>query len=108
MSEILLQFSGPLTLAQAMTELARQEQQLEAARRQHQGADLAQFSVVADLSGLTDIDTAALAVLLQLDRRVRQWLSRPLRLRGASHNLMSLARLSSLLPALDWEDGVPQ
>jgi len=108
MPEIVLQFSGPLTLTEAMNVLALQEKALEAHRRAHPGADLSDLRVVADLSGLTDIDTAALAVVLQLDRRVRTWLSRPLRLRGAPDNLISLARLSSLLPALDWEQGALQ
>lgn len=108
MPEIVLQLSGPLTLTQAMKVLELQEKALEAHRRAHPGADLSHLRVVADLSGLTDIDTAALAVLLQLDRSVRGWLSRPLRLRAAPDNLISLARLSSLLPALDWEQGTLQ
>ena len=73
---------------------------------QQQLARVSQFSdvrVIADLSMLKDVDTSALAVIVQLDRQVRQNSSRPLRIRCAPSNLIWLARLSSLESVLDFE-----
>lgn len=100
MAEIVLKFSERVSLANADAELARHQQELNRASLQ------AGARVVADLSMLKEVDTSALAVILQLDRQVRQRLSQPMRIRSAPANLFSLARLSSLESVLDFEQGL--
>ncbi len=99
MQEVLLEFRGRLTLANARQVLESQQAALKTALKNTQG----QQSVVADLTGLADVDTSALAVILQLDRDVRAHSGAPLRIRGASQDLRSLARLSSLASVLNWD-----
>lgn len=100
MQAVTLEFSGPLTLANARQQLGDQQQAIRNAAQGRSGAfDL----VVADLSGLSDVDTSALAVILQLDRDARARTGHPLKIRGASADLRSLARLSSLDTVLNWE-----
>ena len=100
MQEIRLEFQGRLTLADARQVLAEQQRALEIACGQGEGRACA---VIADFSALADIDTSALAVILQLDRDSRAKTGVPLRIRGASQDLRSLARLSSLDSVLNWE-----
>jgi ABC-type transporter Mla MlaB component len=101
MTNVLLQFSDRLTLKEAMTELSRLRQQLTQAAKPGTNVEL-----IADLSQLSEVDTSALAVMLQLDRQARQLFSCPIRWRGAPASLISLARLSSLITVLQWEDGI--
>jgi ABC-type transporter Mla MlaB component len=98
--ELMLEFQGRLTLANARQVLEDQQQAL---RRLVSKQELPPSSIVADLSRLSDVDTSALAVILQLDRDSRAQAGRPLRIRGASQDLRSLARLSSLDSVLNWE-----
>lgn len=99
MTPIVLRFSESVLLANATSELQRHQQSLRAWMASGQSSQ-----VVADLSALKDIDTSALAVLLQLDRDVRRATGQALVIRSAPDNLLSLAKLSSLLPVLRWED----
>lgn len=98
MHEIVLQFSERVVLANAMQELEAQRTRVQQALAADPSA-----TVVADLGGLCEVDTSALALVLQLDRMVRQGTSQPLRIRRAPESLRSLARLSSLSSALHWE-----
>lgn len=99
MTETVLRFSERVLLASATAELQRHQQSLRASFASGQA-----LRVVADLVALKDIDTSALAVLLQLDRDVRHATGQALVIRSAPANLLSLAKLSSLLPVLHWED----
>lgn len=98
MSEIVLRFSESVLLSSAKEELARHQSSLRPI-----SSATPKPRVIADLSGLKEIDTSALAVILQLDRDVRQATGSPMVIRSAPENLISLARLSSLLPVLCWE-----
>lgn len=98
MHEVLLEFKGRLTLANAQQELALKEQALRAIT-----TNVRQCEVVADLSALVEVDTSALAVILHLDRAARALTSHSLTIRGASEDLRSLARLSSLESVLNWQ-----
>ncbi len=100
MHEIRLEFQGRLTLVNARQALAQQQRTLELACSQGEGGTR---GVIADLSALVDVDTSALAVILQLDRDARVKTGAPLRIHGASQDLRSLARLSSLDSVLNWE-----
>lgn len=100
MQEIRLEFHGGLTLANARQALSEQQRALEVALAREEPHAC---GVIADLSGLADVDTSALAVILQLDRDSRSKTGAPLRIRGASQDLRSLARLSSLDSVLGWE-----
>jgi len=100
MTDISLQFSGRLTLKEAMAELSAKRQELLSAAKH------TNVQVIGNLSGLLDVDTSALAVMLQLDRQARQLFSRPISWRGAPPSLVSLAGLSSLTNVLQWEDSV--
>jgi ABC-type transporter Mla MlaB component len=101
MQEIRLEFHGRLTLANARQALADQQRALGLAAKGNNASQ--SCKVIADLSGLADVDTAALAVILQLDRDARSQIGRPLMIQGASQDLRSLARLSSLDSVLNWE-----
>lgn len=101
-SEIVLRFSESVLLSNAMSELKRHQESLREAASP--GAAAAQ--AVADLSVLKDVDTSALAVIVQLDRDARHVTGSPLLIRGAPENLVSLARLSSLVSVLQWEHPV--
>jgi ABC-type transporter Mla MlaB component len=98
--ELMLEFHGRLTLANAQQVL---EDQQRALRRLMASTEALGAPIVADLSGLSDVDTSALAVILQLDRETRARAGKPLRIRGATQDLRSLARLSSLDSVLNWE-----
>lgn len=100
MHELMLEFHGRLTLANARQVLEDQQQAL---RRMMSNKEALGAPIVADLSGLSDVDTSALAVILQLDREARAQAGKPLRIRGATQDLRSLARLSSLDSVLNWE-----
>ena len=103
-SECVLRFSERVTVAEAMQELDRHMAMLRA------GSVATSKSVllpVADLQGLQEVDTSALAVIIALDRESRRRCGQPLRIRNAPDNILSLARLSSLSSVLTWEDGVP-
>lgn len=100
MQEIRLELQGRLTLANARQALAEQQSRLRLACNQKAGQPC---GVIADLSGLVDADTSALAVLLQLDRDARAETGQRLRIHGAPQGLLSLARLSSLDTVLHWE-----
>ena len=101
MQEIVLQFSDRVSLGNVMAELARHQSALS---QQLSGQSDGERQVVADLSGLKDVDTSALSLLLHLDRLVRGQIRTPLVIRAAPANLLSLARLSSLTEALHWEN----
>jgi ABC-type transporter Mla MlaB component len=100
MHDVILQFSERVSLGNAMTELARHRATLE---QQLSGPGASGQRVVADLSSLKDVDTSALSLILHLDRHVRGQIGRPLVIRSAPANLVSLARLSSLSDTLHWE-----
>lgn len=100
MTDIILKFSDRVTLVNAMAELAKHQQTLRQSLSSHSSKDL---RVIADLSGLKDVDTSALSVILHLDRQVRGQSGTPLLIRAAPINLISLARLSSLSDTLCWE-----
>ena len=95
--DLRLSFKGSLTVANAAAELARHQLVLREKRQTLPRA------ILADLSQLHEVDTSALAVLIQLDRDVRAQLGKPISIVGAPDNLVSLARLSSLLNVLDWD-----
>ncbi len=95
--DLRLSFKGSLTVANASAELARHQLVLREKRQ------TLPRKILADLSQLHAVDTAALAVLIQLDREVRAQLGQPISIVGAPENLISLARLSSLLDVLDWD-----
>ena len=97
-TEILLKFSESVSLTNAAAERDRHLAALERAL----GHSATQC--VADLSDLRDVDTSALAVLLALDRRVREKTNTPLAIRSAPEALRSLAALSSLDTVLHWEE----
>ena len=102
-AECILSFSERVTVAEAMQELDRHMATLRA------GSVAAPKSVllpIADLQGLQEVDTSALAVIIALDRESRRRCGQPLRIRHAPDNIVSLARLSSLSSVLTWEDGV--
>ena len=107
MSELVLQLSGRLTLNEAMQTLAQQTDILKRHAVQP-GQDASGVQVIGDLSGLLEVDTSALAVMLHLDRDARAQTGRPISWRMPTTNLVSLARLSSLLEVFSWQDGPPQ
>lgn len=109
MTDVELKFSGPLTLAQAGGELARQQALLKEKGFSSSAKDktLRDCRVVADLSDLTDVDTSALAVLIALNRDVMALGAPALCLKRAPESLLSLAKLSSLATVFDWENGRP-
>jgi ABC-type transporter Mla MlaB component len=100
MSEVVLRFSESVLLSSAASELGRHQSSLRSVSLD----PAAKPQVVADLAGLKEVDTSTLAVIVQLDRDVRRATGMPLAIRSAPENLVSLARLSSLLPVLRWED----
>lgn len=100
MSDIILKFSGRVTLVNAMTELALHQDSL---RRQLSSTAAKDQRVIVDLGELKDVDTSALSVILHLERQVREQFGAPLLIRSAPANLVSLARLSSLSDTLHWE-----
>ena len=102
MSEILLQFSERVVLATAMQELHRHQQFLRQQLLQSKDGTKRPL-LVADLGRLRELDTSALAVLVQLDRESRSQLGQALVIRAAPENLRSLARLSSLESLMSWQ-----
>ena len=84
-------FSGPLTLHLAPAVLSMTEAELAEALRTSPGAR----AVIIDLSGLTQVDTAALTVLLSLTRQGRKR-GVVLRWKGMPAALLELAKLSSV------------
>jgi ABC-type transporter Mla MlaB component len=95
--DLRLSFQGSLTVANASAELARHQRVLREKRQ------ILPKKILADLRQLNEVDTSALAVLIQLDREARDQLGQPISIVGAPDNLISLARLSSLLDVLDWD-----
>jgi ABC-type transporter Mla MlaB component len=102
MSLIRLTFSERLDLQNAMTELGAHQRSLDAAGG-HSQAITAPESIVADLSGLHEVDTAALAVLLQLDRETRRRFGKPLVIESAPRQLRALAELTSVDRLMTWQ-----
>ena len=102
MQEIVLSLSERVVLATVMRELHLQRDHLQQAWSDSR-SDAAACRVVADLAGLSQVDTSVLALILQLDRQVREHTARPLRIRSAPQNLRALARLTSLSSVLEWE-----
>ena len=84
-------FSGPLTMHLAPAVLSMAEAELAEALRTSPGAR----AVIIDLSGLTQVDTAALTVLLSLTRQGRKR-GVVLRWKGMPAALLELAKLSSV------------
>jgi ABC-type transporter Mla MlaB component len=101
-SECILSFSERVTVAEARQELDRHLADLRAGLTR---APAGTSQAVADLQGLQEVDTSALAVIIALDRESRRMSGQPLRIRHAPDNLVSLARLSSLSSVLTWEGG---
>lgn len=97
-----MQFSERVILSNAMQELGRHQTRLRQALSSNKVA-VGPCKVVADLGSLKEVDTSVLALILHLDRQVRQALKAPLVIRSAPANLVSLAKLSSLSSALQWE-----
>lgn len=97
-TEILLKFSESVSLTNAAAERDRHLAAIDRTFGQ------SSTQCVADLSDLRDVDTSALAVLLALDRRVREKMNAPLVIRSAPEALRSLAALSSLEAVLHWEE----
>ena len=97
-TEILLKFSESVSLANAAAERDRHLAAVD------QAFGPSSPRCVADLSELREVDTSALAVLLALDRRVREKAHAPLVIRSAPEALRSLAALSSLDAVLHWEE----
>jgi ABC-type transporter Mla MlaB component len=97
-TEILLKFSESVSLTNAAAERDRHLAAIDRACGQ------SSTPCVADLSDLRDVDTSALAVLLALDRRVREKTNAPLVIRAAPEAVRSLAALSSLDAVLHWEE----
>jgi ABC-type transporter Mla MlaB component len=95
--DLRLSFKGSLTVTNASAELTRHQLVLRQKRQ------TLPTKILADLSQLSEVDTSALAVLIQLDREARDQLGQPISIIGAPDNLISLARLSSLLDVLDWD-----
>ena len=52
---------------------------------------------------LREVDTSALAVILQLDRESRRYLGRPMAIVSAPEELRSLARLTSIDALMNWQ-----
>lgn len=102
MSLIRLTFSERLDLQNAMSELASHQQSLNASGQQAQPTH-APESIVADLSGLREVDTAALAVLLQLDRETRRRFGKSLVIASAPQQLRALAELTSVDRLMTWQ-----
>jgi len=102
MTSIRLAFSERLVLQNAMSELNRHQRQLRE-RPDTLSTETAAAQVVADLSQLQEVDTAALAVLLQLNRESRQRFGQPLRIESAPPQLRALARLSSVDGLMQWQ-----
>ena len=102
MSPIRLTFSERLDLQNAMAELSVHQRSLEASGRQSQPTH-APESIVADLSGLREVDTAALAVLLQLDRETRRRFGKPVVVASAPRQLRALAELTSVDRLMTWQ-----
>lgn len=97
-TEILLKFSQSVLLANATAERDRHLVALNGT------LEATPVRYVAELSDLCEVDTSALAVLLALDRRVREKTNAPLVIRAAPEALRSLAALSSLDTVLHWEE----
>ena len=102
MSPIRLTFSERLDLQNAMSELASHQRSLNASGQQSQPTH-APESIVADLSGLREVDTAALAVLLQLDREARRRFGKSLIIASAPQQLRALAELTSVDRLMTWQ-----
>ena len=102
MTSIRLAFSERLVLQNAMSELNRHQRQLRV-RPDTLSTETAAAQVVADLSQLQEVDTTALAVLLQLDRESRQHFGQSLRIESAPPQLRALARLSSVDGLMQWQ-----
>ena len=101
MSPIRLTFSERLDLQNAMAELGVHQRSLDASGRQSQPT--APESIVADLSGLREVDTAALAVLLELNRETRRRFGKPLVVASAPRQLRTLAELTSVDRLMTWQ-----
>ena len=102
MTSIRLAFSERLVLQNAMSELNRHQRQLRESPNTPP-TEPAAGQVVADLSQLQEVDTTALAVLLQLDRESRQRFGQSLRIESAPPQLRALARLSSVDGLMQWQ-----
>ena len=108
MQELVLPLSQRVVLATVMQEkqtlLGRLQQALASSSpAQTAAGGPTEIRVVADLSALQEVDTSALAMLVALDRQVRQLTRQPLCIRSAPENLRSLARLTSLSSVVHWE-----
>ncbi|MFM8631317.1 MAG: lipid asymmetry maintenance protein MlaB [Betaproteobacteria bacterium] len=101
MSPIRLTFSERLDLHNAMAELGVHQRSLDVVGRQPQPT--APKSIVADLSGLREVDTAALAVLLELNRETRRRFGKPLVVASAPRQLRALAELTSVDRLMTWQ-----
>jgi ABC-type transporter Mla MlaB component len=101
MSPIRLTFSERLDLQNAMAELGVHQRSLDVSGRQPQPT--APESIVADLSGLREVDTAALAVLLELNRETRRRFGKPLVVASAPRQLRALAELTSVDRLMTWQ-----
>ncbi len=95
---LILEFSETVSLTNAAAERDRLIAALDKALL------TGPVACVADLSRLQEVDTSVLAVLLAIDRRVREKTSIPLVIRSAPEAVRSLASLSSLDPVLQWEE----
>ncbi len=102
MSPVRLTFSERLDLHNAMAELGAHQRSLDATG-QHSQATAVPESIVADLSNLREVDTAALAVLLQLDRETRRRFGKPLVIESAPRQLRALAELTSVDRLMTWQ-----
>ncbi len=102
MSPIRLTFSERLDLQNAMAELGAHQRSLDASGRQSQPPGTPE-SIVADLSSVREVDTAALAVLLQLDRETRRRFGKPLVIASAPRQLRALAELTSVDRLMTWQ-----
>ncbi len=93
-----LQLSGPLTRDQAPSVLQTLRQALQEQLAQATGPD----PLVVHLQGLNEVDTSALAVLLDLQRMAAAR-GRSLRFAQTPSALLALARLSSVETLLDFQ-----
>ncbi len=102
MEQIRLQFSECVVLHNAMQELGRHQSFIkQAVGRTDRLAD--QTEIIADMTLLREVDTSALAVILQLDRESRRYLGRPMAIVSAPEELRSLARLTSIDALMNWQ-----
>ena len=102
MSLVRLTFSECLDLQNAMAELSMHERSLDESVR-HLKTKGAPESIIADLSGLREVDTAALTVLLHLDRESRRRFGKPLVIESAPRQLRALAELTSVDRLMTWQ-----